>query len=105
MPTAAYDEIADWYEHEFLRPSPEGAPTDVIGSRRALATLLGRGATTCLDIGCGTGASADDLRALGWQPVGVDLSRARLRHGRDRLPVAVSSSTDSSRLASCWNAS
>lgn len=82
---AAYDEIADWYEHEFL-PRTEGDP---LGLNRVLTELLGRGDGTCLEIGCGTGVHAAALRGLGWSPVGVDLSAGMLRHARIRLPVAL----------------
>ncbi|BFU43687.1 class I SAM-dependent methyltransferase [Krasilnikovia sp. MM14-A1004] len=83
-PTAAYDEIADWYETEFL---PRHAD-DPLGIRHALDTLLGPGTGgTCLEIGCGTGVHAAQVRALGWHPVGVDLSAGMLRHARGRLPV------------------
>jgi SAM-dependent methyltransferase len=84
--TAAYDEIADWYEEEFLansRPSGE----DPLGIDDALRDLLGEGSGACLEIGCGTGVRAALVRALGWTPVGVDLSARMLRHARGRLPV------------------
>ena len=52
-PTAAYDEIADWYETEFLAKTPaDGHPLGLI---RLLRDLLGEGSGTCLEIGCGTG--------------------------------------------------
>jgi SAM-dependent methyltransferase len=89
-PTAPYDRIADWYENEFL------ARTDVddpIGVRRALATLLGPGTGTCLEVGCGTGAYASQVRELGWTPVGVDISAGMLAYARDRLPVARADAT------------
>lgn len=80
--TAAYDEIADWYEHEFT-----DRDEDVLGLTPVLGELLGMGAGRCLEIGCGTGAHADRVRALGWAPVGVDLSGGMLRYARDRLPA------------------
>jgi SAM-dependent methyltransferase len=83
--TAAYDEIADWYESTFLARQAEGDP---LGIRAALTGLLGPGAGTCLEIGCGTGVYAAALRELGRTPVGVDLSAGMLRHARPRLPVA-----------------
>lgn len=87
MPTAApYDAIADWYENTFLRPT--GPDTDALGITRALHELLGTGTGTCLEIGCGTGIHASTLHALGWTPVGVDVSRGMLRHARTRLPTA-----------------
>ena len=87
MPTTApYDEIADWYEDVFLSaqratPSPHGF-ADRIGVDRAVADMLGRGSGTCLEVGCGTGTYASRVRALGWHPIGVDLSAGMLRHAR-----------------------
>lgn len=88
--TAAYDGIADWYEGEFLDHRPESDP---IGIRAALAGLLGPGQGNCLEIGCGTGAHARQLRELGWTPLGVDLSAGMLRHAAGRLPVARADAT------------
>jgi SAM-dependent methyltransferase len=84
-PVAAYDEIADWYENEFL---PASGPDDPIGVRRSLAALLGPGPGRCLEIGCGTGAYAAQIRDLGWTPLGVDLSAGMLAYARGRLPIA-----------------
>lgn len=78
---AAYDEIADWYENEFL-----GAG-DPLGIERLLRDLLQEGSGPCLEIGCGTGVHARVVRELGWSPFGVDLSEGMLRHARGRLPV------------------
>jgi SAM-dependent methyltransferase len=82
---AAYDEIADWYEEEFLGQSTADDP---IGVSRALHDLLGRGSGRCLEIGCGTGVHARQVRELGWTPLGLDLSAGMLRHATGRLPVA-----------------
>jgi len=82
----AYDSIADWYEHDFLARTAPG--TDPLGIEAALRSLLGRGVGTCLEIGCGTGAWAAEVRALGWTPVGADISSAMLRYARGRLPTA-----------------
>ncbi|NUR89305.1 MAG: class I SAM-dependent methyltransferase [Nonomuraea sp.] len=79
---AVYDEIADWYATEFLRPG------DPIGVDAALRELLGPGEGVCLEIGCGTGVHAESLRGLGRTPVGVDLSARMLGYARGRLPVA-----------------
>jgi SAM-dependent methyltransferase len=93
-PVAAYDEIADWYEQEFLtRNSRPGE--DPLGIGSALSVLLGPGTGVCLEIGCGTGIRAAQVRELGWLPAGVDLSAAMLRHARGRLPVALA---DAARL-------
>lgn len=87
MTTAAYDEIADWYEAEFLGEQRPGAG-DPLGIDAALTGLLGQGRGPCLEIGCGTGVHAARVRALGRDPVGVDVSAGMLRHARGRLPVA-----------------
>jgi SAM-dependent methyltransferase len=87
-PAAGYDEIADWYEDEFLaRTAAAGA--DVLGIERALRELLGPGCGVCLEIGCGTGVRAAQVRSLGWTPAGVDLSAGMLRYAGDRLPVVL----------------
>src|SRR5689334_17257198 len=80
---AAYDEFADWYA-DYVRgaAAPFGARVAALVRR-----LLGTGAGTCLDVGCGTGAHAPVLRELGWTPVGVDLSTGQLRHAVAHLPV------------------
>lgn len=91
---AAYDEIADWYEQDFLaRTAAAGA--DPLGIEAALGTVLGRGGGPCLEIGCGTGVHAARVRALGWLPCGADISPAMLRYARGRLPVMLA---DAARL-------
>jgi ubiquinone/menaquinone biosynthesis C-methylase UbiE len=82
--TAAYDAYADWYE-DYVRGM--AAPY----TRRSgdlLADLLGPGTGACLDLCCGTGVRAEILRALGWTPLGVDLSRGQLGHAVAHMPVA-----------------
>src|SRR6266508_1287568 len=79
VPTAAYDEIADWYEQEFLanQQANDGmADPDPLGINHALRELRG------------TGVHAATVRKLGWTPVGVDLSAGMLRHARGRLATA-----------------
>ena len=83
--TAAYDGIADWYEQDFLGGQ---AGSDPLGIQRALRDLLGTGRGTCLEIGCGTGVHARQVRELGWTPVGVDVSTGMLRYATGRLPIA-----------------
>lgn len=83
--TAPYDQIADWYEEDFLSGQRE---MDPLGIGRALRELLGVGTGTCLEIGCGTGVHADVIRELSWTPVGVDISAGMLRHARSRLAIA-----------------
>lgn len=81
---APYDEIADWYEREFL----DRMTDDPIGADTALRELLDQGSGTCLEVGCGTGAYAATLRDLGWTPAGVDISTGMLRYARSRLAIA-----------------
>jgi len=89
-PTAAYDEIADWYEEQFLGGHATG-PMTVDGNPRGLGGLLGgllgEGDGVCLEIGCGTGVHAARVRELGWTPFGADLSAGMLRYARGRLAV------------------
>ncbi|HEX6354128.1 class I SAM-dependent methyltransferase [Actinophytocola sp.] len=85
--TAAYDEIADWYEEQFLSGQRSAPGHDPLGIDRALRDLLGDGGGVCLEVGCGTGVHAAVVRELGWTPVGVDVSRGMLRHARGRLPI------------------
>jgi SAM-dependent methyltransferase len=90
MAAPAYDAHADWYE-QFVRDS--GTYMDRV--RGLLADLLGRGEGRCLDLCCGGGAHARTVAALGWTPLGVDLSWGQLRHARRRLPVVAG---DASRV-------
>jgi SAM-dependent methyltransferase len=86
MAPAAYDEIADWYEQEFLATgAAEGG--DPLGIDAALDDLLGRGSGVCLELGCGTGVRASRVRGLGWTACGADISTAMLRYARGRLPA------------------
>jgi SAM-dependent methyltransferase len=84
---APYDEIADWYEHEFLGPQ-DTRPADPLGIDRCLRALLGEGSGPCLEIACGTGVHAATVADLGWTPVGIDISAGMLRHARGRLAIA-----------------
>jgi len=84
--TTPYDEIADWYEDEFLRTQHEG--DDPLEFGRLIPELLGPGGGPCLEIGCGTGAHSARIRGLGWTPVGVDLSAGMLGRAAGRLPAA-----------------
>ena len=88
--SAPYDEIADWYEDEFLSDrSEDGLPmSDPIGVDGSLCEMLGQGVGASLEIGCGTGTHAARVRGLGWSPLGIDISAGMLRHARTRLPIA-----------------
>jgi SAM-dependent methyltransferase len=85
---ATYDEIADWYEHEFLGPQ-ELRAADPIGISHCLRALLSEGSGPCLEIACGTGVHAATVAGLGWTPVGIDVSAGMLRHARGRLAIAM----------------
>src|SRR5579872_4550049 len=61
---APYDEIADWYEHEFLGPQDARA-ADPLGISHCLRALLGAGSGPCLEIACGTGVHAATVAGLG----------------------------------------
>jgi SAM-dependent methyltransferase len=90
---APYDEVAGWYEHEFLvaqRAVGVDGFADRLGIDQSLAELLGAGTGTCLEIGCGTGIYAERVRQLGRTPIGVDISAGMLQHARPRLPTALS---------------
>jgi SAM-dependent methyltransferase len=86
---AAYDEIADWYA-DYVVGAAHGF---TLRAGAALRRVLGPGEGTCWDVACGTGAYADALRALGWTPVGTDISAGQLRHAAGRLPVARADAT------------
>jgi SAM-dependent methyltransferase len=85
---APYDEIADWYEHDFLGPQDARA-ADPLGISYCLRALLGEGSGPCLEIACGTGVHAATVAGLGWTPVGIDVSAGMLRHARGRLAIAM----------------
>ena len=76
MTDARYDGIADWYDAEF-QPAPLESET-----WKTLRQLLGKGTGALLDVGCGTGAYAAGLAALGWDVTGVDVSEDMLRRAR-----------------------
>jgi SAM-dependent methyltransferase len=87
--TATYDAHADWY-NDFMSAAV-GAYIERVHA--TMADLLGPGGGTCLDVCCGTGAHVPAVAALGWTPIGMDLSSGQLRHAVRRLPVAVADAT------------
>ena len=95
-PSAPYDEVADWYEHDFLvtqRAVGADGSVDRLGIDRSLAELLGSGTGTCLEDRCGTGLYADRVRQLGRTPIGVDVSTGMLHYATGRPPIALSDAT------------
>jgi SAM-dependent methyltransferase len=90
---ARYDGLATWYDQVMTDPGDRnGLATVAFG---LVADLLGPGGGTVLDLGTGTGLSAEPLRRAGYTPVGLDLSIDQLRIARGRLPVA---QADAARL-------
>jgi SAM-dependent methyltransferase len=89
MALAAYDPHADWYE-EYIRGPVAGFTERV---QRMVTELLGPGDGLCLDVCCGTGVLAASVRGLGWDPVGVDISRGQLRYAGRHMPVATGDAT------------
>ncbi|MDQ7810369.1 class I SAM-dependent methyltransferase [Amycolatopsis sp. A133] len=81
----SYDAIADWYETTLV-PSWRDDPLEF---EPTLRELLGPGTGPCLELGCGTGAHAGRVRALGRAPLGVDVSAGMLHHAAARLPVVL----------------
>lgn len=96
MPTAVYDEIADWHEDQ-VGTRPDDPPD--LG--RVLRDLLGRGRGTCLEIGCtgmhaglpcggprgGPGAGARPLPALLSLFVDAGLVLTRFAEGGTPTPT------------------
>jgi ubiquinone/menaquinone biosynthesis C-methylase UbiE len=91
-----YDDVAEWYD-TYVTAGAAAGIHDM--ADRLLNQLLGPGQGICLDLGCGGGAHAPALSALGWSVIGVDISPAQInvahRRGEtamiakaDRLPLA-----------------
>ncbi|WP_041939380.1 MULTISPECIES: class I SAM-dependent methyltransferase [Frankia] len=94
---ARYDDFADWYDG-FVTG---GAGQPVARSAdRLLARLLGPGrGRLCLDLGCGGGAHAPALGALGWRVIGVDVSARQVDLARRRGLSAVVAGAEGLPLA------
>ena len=80
-----YEGIGEWYDTLMNDPGQRGGLKN--RSHDLLEELLGKGEGLALDIGCGTGIVAERVRALGYTPVGVDLSSDQLKIASGRLPV------------------
>ncbi|MDR2400025.1 MAG: methyltransferase domain-containing protein [Deferribacteraceae bacterium] len=86
-----YDGLADWYEAAMNSAAERGDLR--ASSNTLLAELVGPGSGVALDIGCGTGAVSEELRTLGYDPIGIDLSPDQLRLAANRLPVIQADAT------------
>jgi ubiquinone/menaquinone biosynthesis C-methylase UbiE len=86
-----YDGLADWYEAAMSNAAERGVLRS--SSNELLAELVGPGSGVALDIGCGTGAVSEQLRVLGYTPIGVDLSTDQLRLAVKHLPVIQADAT------------
>ena len=85
MPEDRYDGKADWYE-SVMRDPNQHLPLSA-STRELLIALLDRGSGLVLDIGCGTGLMASEVRSLGYEPVGLDISADQLHYARRAMPV------------------
>jgi SAM-dependent methyltransferase len=74
----AYDQLTGFHDHDAWAGQLDG-----------LARGAGLPGRRVLDVGCGTGASSAALGRLGYDVVGVDLSRKMLARARARLGPAV----------------
>ena len=60
-----------------------------VGWRKQAVRALDLGpAASVVDLACGTGDLCRDLAAVGYRPIGVDLSLGMLRHARTTAPLA-----------------
>lgn len=80
-----YEGLADWYDRVTRDPLDRGPLA--ASAHGTLAELLGKGSGVIVDIGCGTGLAADEVRRIGYRPLGIDLARDQLRLASQRLPV------------------
>jgi SAM-dependent methyltransferase len=80
-----FEGLAAWYDRIMSDPEDRGGL--LASATRELVELIGSGTGAALDVGCGTGLLAGELRRLGYTPVGVDLSEDQLRVAAERLAV------------------
>jgi SAM-dependent methyltransferase len=84
MRTARYDGLAEWYDAEQARIAQRpDSPVE------QFADLVGPGRGLYVEIGCGTGLTAQALAARGWRVAGLDLSKDQLAIARDRCASVV----------------
>ncbi|XMO24099.1 methyltransferase domain-containing protein [Leptospira sp. 'Mane'] len=86
-PIARYEGLAEWYDEIMRDPSNRGELAR--SAYELLKVLIGKGSGFALDIGCGTGLSAEIARESGYDPIGIDLSFDQLKVASKRLPVVL----------------
>jgi SAM-dependent methyltransferase len=92
-PSSRYETFASWYDEVMTDPHDRsGLATIAYG---LVTRLLGPGEGVVIDVGTGTGLSADAMRRAGYRPIGLDLAADQLRIAAARLPVA---QADAARL-------
>lgn len=84
MRTARYDGLAEWYDAEQSRLAQR--PDSPV---KQFADFVGAGSGLFVEIGCGTGLTAQALAARGWTVAGLDLSLDQLGIARDRCAAVV----------------
>jgi len=84
MRAARYDGLAEWYDAEQSRIAQRpDSPVE------QFADLVGAGSGLFVEIGCGTGLTAQALGARGWTVTGLDLSADQLVIARARCAAVV----------------
>jgi SAM-dependent methyltransferase len=81
MDEARYDGLASEYD-AFM----ESQSAYYLLAAGVLRRLLGPGAGSCLDVGCGGGYFIETVGGLGWTVTGIELSADQLEHARRRHP-------------------
>ena len=74
----------EWFGETYLDLYPHRDEAEAERAVRLLAELCPVEGGRALDLACGGGRHLGPLRAAGWRPVGLDLSRALLGRARDR---------------------
>lgn len=108
-PMRAPDEHRTYYDAFYAQGDFRHHPPDI--DQTLLERVFRRTRTAAgsrvLDLGCGTGVQMMQMRALGMQTTGVDISAVALRRAAERVPSADFAQGDGLRLpfrAGCFDA-